>query len=78
MRTFSAHGTLQRIPTVCISGMYGQHCSKQCSEFCQNKECYEDTGSCLNGCERGYNGSHCNNCKLLHCLLYSFDKFYLL
>lgn len=74
MRTFSAHCTLQLIPTVCISGMYGQHCSKQCSEFCQNKTCARETGICLHGCERGYNGSHCNNCKHF----YSFDKFYLL
>nr|XP_022311487.1 receptor-type tyrosine-protein phosphatase mu-like isoform X2 [Crassostrea virginica] len=45
----------------CIPGLYGQHCSKQCSEFCQLKACDRNTGYCLHGCEKGYNGSLCNH-----------------
>ena len=51
----------------CDKGRYGQNCSNNCG-FCSNKEqCDVINGTCMNGCDIGYWGDYCTQCKK-HCL----------
>lgn len=48
----------------CSHGYFGMSCKEQCSEHCINNDpCDHVSGICPNGCQDGYNGSHCNKCK---------------
>lgn len=41
-------------------------CSANCSGHCIREEpCDHVSGKCSNGCQDGYTGSLCNNCKML-------------
>ena len=44
----------------CIDGRYGNDCSKNCSQFCRNQTCEQNTGICAYGCLKGYTGGECN------------------
>lgn len=41
----------------CLSGFYGENCSRTCSEFCKNNKCDQTSGTCLEGCLKGYIGN---------------------
>lgn len=43
----------------CISGLYGNECNFNCSQFCHEQLCYQTTGECVHGCEDGYIGGLC-------------------
>lgn len=43
----------------CISGLYGNECNFNCSQFCHDQVCYGATGECVNGCQDGYIGGLC-------------------
>lgn len=48
----------------CSYGFFGINCSETCNDNCKNNTtCDPINGVCLNGCEDGYIGTHCNNCK---------------
>ncbi|KAK6989199.1 multiple epidermal growth factor-like domains protein 11, partial [Biomphalaria glabrata] len=44
----------------CPSGQYGQKCQYRCSGTCGgSKNCNHINGTCLEGCEDGYEGHNC-------------------
>lgn len=50
----------------CPIGHFGRACKKSCNEHCLQENdtlCDHVGGECLNGCEDGYIGTHCTNCK---------------
>lgn len=50
----------------CFSGFFGINCREHCSGHCKNSEpCDPVSGMCPNGCQVGYNGTICIDCKLL-------------
>ena len=53
------------LETVCMSGTYGENCSKRCSSHCdgQNKSCDHINGWCNHGCMNGYQGNRCDTGK---------------
>ena len=64
----------------CIQQNYGDDCSLPCSEFCVDGRCNSSNGVCLQGCQPGYLGSHCNRSKNIHITListcmYKFSKY---
>ena len=64
----------------CIQQNYGDDCSLPCSEFCVDGRCNSSNGVCLQGCQPGYLGSHCNRSKNIHIAListcmYKFSKY---
>lgn len=57
----------------CLPGYFGVDCRESCSGHCINDEsCNHISGHCSSGCQDGYFGEMCNNCKLwiLHHLGY--------
>ncbi|XP_052687055.1 multiple epidermal growth factor-like domains protein 10 [Crassostrea angulata] len=48
--------------TQCAKGLYGMNCSVQCSGLCLERTC-DMTGACLQGCEDGFAGKFCTECK---------------
>lgn len=41
-------------------------CRERCSDFCMNNEpCHHVNGACPSGCQEGYIGELCNDCKKL-------------
>lgn len=45
--------------TVCDVGMYGDNCSRPCGHCLESVKCHHINGTCINGCDSGYQGSHC-------------------
>lgn len=49
---------------VCPSGHYGKNCRESCSRHCiDNEQCDHVSGVCMSGCQDGFLGTHCNDCK---------------
>ncbi|XP_076447361.1 uncharacterized protein LOC143284533 isoform X2 [Babylonia areolata] len=44
----------------CKSGLYGRQCENECDSDCQQGECDNYDGTCLNGCSEGYYGADCS------------------
>lgn len=44
----------------CRPGRYGEYCTEHCSRTCKNLTCFSNQ-SCINGCEDGFFGSHCDS-----------------
>lgn len=40
--------------------MYGENCSKSCGNCKNNQQCHNIDGTCMSGCENGYQGSKCD------------------
>lgn len=50
----------------CDSNNFGLDCRERCSGHCKNNEpCDHVSGDCSNGCQDGYHGARCFNCKKL-------------
>lgn len=48
----------------CLKGYFGLHCKERCSGKCANSDpCDHISGVCHSGCQDGYIGNNCNNCK---------------
>lgn len=43
----------------CEGGKFGQNCSSVCGHCPDKKQCNNINGTCPNGCDSGYQGSHC-------------------
>ena len=55
----------------CPSGFYGYRCKNVCSEKCLiYADCDHIDGTCSDGCQAGYIGKLCNNCKIMHTVLH--------
>ena len=49
----------------CLSGYYGHRCEKVCSGHCLNNTiCDYIDGKCSDGCQPGYIGKLCYDCKI--------------
>ena len=47
--------------TACANQTYGENCSQSCSPHCgQDKACNNIDGSCISGCDVGYQGKKCD------------------
>ena len=55
----------------CFPGYFGNECEQKCSGHClKNKTCDRIDGTCSDGCEDGYIGKLCNDCKAVyHCVI---------
>lgn len=52
------------VNTECRPGYYGNGCGNLCNGYCMNNEiCSHVDGICAAGCQDGYIGKYCNNCK---------------
>ena len=66
----------------CVPGYYGQKCEKACSGHCLNNTiCDYIDGRCRDGCQPGYIGTLCNDCKMFKSSFYCvldclFEKNY--
>lgn len=50
----------------CTLGHFGVACRERCSEYCiNNGPCDHVSGACSGGCQDGYFGARCFNCKKL-------------
>lgn len=45
--------------TVCDGDMYGYNCSILCGKCFESEQCHHVNGTCMNGCDSGYQGEHC-------------------
>lgn len=43
----------------CSQNMYGGNCSKSCGHCFNSEPCHNINGTCMDGCDSGYNGSKC-------------------
>lgn len=62
----------------CLFGYFGSVCNESCNINCLCKNdifCDYIGGECLNGCEDGYIGIYCNDCKKIKNLLKVFILF---
>lgn len=49
----------------CTHGFFGTQCKEHCRGHCMNNEsCSHVSGTCSRGCQDGYTGEYCNNCKM--------------
>lgn len=51
------------ISAECEAGKFGQNCRESCGNCVQNGACHHVNGSCLNGCDAGYEGTNCTQGK---------------
>lgn len=49
----------------CPPGSFGTNCSGKCKRFCRDP-CNHISGICDNGCQDGWLGPHCNQCKQIY------------
>lgn len=47
-----------RIPD-CDGNLYGENCSMHCGHCVRSEQCHHINGTCMNGCDSGYQGSIC-------------------
>lgn len=62
----ASFGFLFFVSVGCPFGHFGSVCKESCNTHCLRKSdilCDHIGGECLNGCEDGYIGTHCNDCK---------------
>lgn len=46
-------------------------CDKRCSGHClNNSSCHHIDGRCIIGCQDGFTGNLCNDCKSVYCILF--------
>lgn len=45
--------------TECDNGTFGQDCLESCGRCVGEKQCHHTNGTCLNGCNVGYQGLNC-------------------
>ena len=45
--------------TECDNGTFGQDCLESCGSCFGEKQCHHTNGTCLNGCNAGYQGLNC-------------------
>lgn len=43
----------------CSQNMYGKNCSLSCGQCFKLEQCHNMNGTCMNGCDSGYNGLNC-------------------
>lgn len=51
------------IVSACAGGSYGVECNKTCGHCRDINQCYHINGTCLTGCDAGYQGNLCKTRK---------------
>lgn len=46
--------------------MYGENCSISCGHCLTREQCHHINGTCMNGCDSGYQGSSCTEGNVLN------------
>lgn len=49
----------------CDGNKYGAGCQQSCGSCLRSEQCHHKNGSCLNGCDPGYQGLSCKDSKLV-------------
>ena len=49
--------------TECDGNTFGQDCADACGKCVNGEQCHYINGTCLNGCDRGFQGLECNQGK---------------
>lgn len=57
----------------CDKGFYGADCSETCGRCRNESQCFHTNGTCLTGCDAGYEGDVCKT-RTYICLMYIFKK----
>lgn len=61
---FIVNDALSFLQSECPPGHFGVACSERCSDHCiNNVPCDHISGACHGGCQDGYLGARCFNCK---------------
>lgn len=50
----------------CTNHMYGENCSISCGHCLAREQCHHINGTCMNGCDSGYQGSSCTEGNVLN------------
>lgn len=51
----------------CAPGYFGYGCKNICEGHClNNAACNRIDGTCIDGCQDGFKGTFCNECKIFH------------
>lgn len=62
-KLYALHKTLKKnvfdIFAACNIGYFGVDCNEKCGRCLELYQCNHITGTCLTGCEAGYQGSMC-------------------
>lgn len=58
-------------------GTFGQSCIKGCGNCVHNEQCHHINGSCINGCDPGYDGTQCTTSTSKICTGYSIYSNYI-
>ena len=45
--------------------MFGENCTEHCGNCLNSEQCHHINGTCMNGCDRGYEGLYCTEGKSL-------------
>lgn len=53
--------------TECNEGKFGLNCNLPCGHCLDNVDCHYIDGTCLNGCDSGYQGSNVNKVYVTIC-----------
>lgn len=51
--------------------MYGNNCSMRCGHCLESEKCHHINGTCINGCDSGYEGSICMEGRLCWTILWN-------
>lgn len=54
----------------CDDFRFGKNCGRQCGHCYNNSSCHHINGTCVDGCDRGYQGTECMQRKHRLCLYY--------
>lgn len=52
--------------TECDGRKYGENCSIPCGNCVLYEQCHPINGTCINGCDNGYQGLNCTEGNFLH------------
>lgn len=57
----------------CSENMYGENCTEKCGSCLNSEQCHPINGTCMKGCDRGFQGSSCIESKLIYNTIKSYS-----
>lgn len=60
---------LYDVVTECKGLMYGKDCNISCGHCLASEQCHHINGTCMNGCDNGYQGINCTQGKQLRVII---------
>lgn len=49
----------------CTQGWYGRDCTEKCGHCLDENQCFHINGTCVSGCQPGYEGHLCKSSELM-------------